>query len=302
MTIRFSDEDDAVAIANDSDFDLVAGVFTRDISRALRFADRVEAGQVYDGWISRELISFYERHVRVLFSRFGARVKYWLTFNEINSLLQAPFMSGGINTPKAQLAERDLYQAMHHELVASALATRIARELAPGSRIGCIVLSLPAYPLTPSPEDMLTAMEADQANLVYSDVHTQGRYPGYFLRTLREKKIELDITEEYREVLSPTPSISSPSATTCFVAETGAQRSRHPAKATSSATYRTPPCVRGRSVRQRCSRSQNLERYNGAAAPERAIELRKLVNEHHRCARSRSVQDLSPFKPDSTHQ
>ena len=158
----------------------------------------------YDGWVSRDLIGFYERYASVLFARYGARVKYWLTFNEINSLLHAPFMSGGINPPKDQLAEKDLYQAMHHELVASASATRIARELAPSAQIGCMVLSMPIYPLTPSPEDAVAVMKADHANLVYGDVHTRGVYPGYFLRSLREKGIELDITDADRETLTNT--------------------------------------------------------------------------------------------------
>ncbi|WP_200847118.1 glycoside hydrolase family 1 protein [Microbacterium sp. 18062] len=160
--------------------------------------------ETYDGWVSRELIGFYERYARTLFERYGARVKYWLTFNEINSLVHAPFMSGGIGTPKEQLNEGDLYQAMHHELVASARATRIAREVAPGAQIGCMVLSMPMYPLSPSPADALAVLAADHANLVYGDVHTRGEYPGYFLRTLREKGIELDITDEDREDLTHT--------------------------------------------------------------------------------------------------
>lgn len=158
----------------------------------------------YNGWASRELIGFYERYVRVLFGRYGARVKYWLTFNEINSLVHAPFMSGGINTPREQLSEQTLFQAMHHELVASALATKIAREIAPGALIGCMVLSMPTYPLTPKPADMLAVMDAEHANFVYGDVHTRGQYPGYFLRALREKGIELEITDEDRELLTHT--------------------------------------------------------------------------------------------------
>ncbi|NLA28851.1 MAG: glycoside hydrolase family 1 protein, partial [Propionibacterium sp.] len=43
--------------------------------------------KAYDGWTNRALIGFYERYARVLFERFGSRVKYWLTFNEINSVL-----------------------------------------------------------------------------------------------------------------------------------------------------------------------------------------------------------------------
>jgi 6-phospho-beta-glucosidase len=160
--------------------------------------------ETYDGWTDRRLIAFYENYARTLFERYGARVKYWLTFNEINSLLHAPFMSGGINTPKDELTEQQLYQAMHHELVASARATRIAREVAPNAQIGCMVLSMPVYPLSPSPADALEVMSFDHSNLVYGDVHTRGAYPGYFLRTLAEKGIELDITDEDRDDLTNT--------------------------------------------------------------------------------------------------
>lgn len=160
--------------------------------------------ETYDGWVSRDMITFFERYVRVLFDRYGSRVKYWLTFNEINSVIHAPFMSGGINTPREQLAKSDLYQAVHHELVASALATRISHELYPENKIGCMVISMPIYPLTPDPQDVLATMHADHMNLMFSDVHTRGYYPGYALRYFRENGIELDITDEDRELLTHT--------------------------------------------------------------------------------------------------
>lgn len=160
--------------------------------------------EAYGGWTNRALIGFYERYARTLFERFGSRVRYWLTFNEINSLLHAPFMSGGIPIPEGGVPKNALYQAMHHELVASARATRIAREVAPDAKVGCMVLSMPIYPLSPSPVDALAVMDADHGNLVYGDVHTRGEYPGYFLRTLREKGIELDITDEDRADLKNT--------------------------------------------------------------------------------------------------
>jgi 6-phospho-beta-glucosidase len=160
--------------------------------------------EAYDGWVSRELIGFFERYARTLFRRYGHRVKHWLTFNEINSVLHLPFMSGGINTPKEQLSPSDLYQAAHHELVASALATRIAHEMIPEVAVGCMVLAMPIYPLSPAPADMMAVMEADHANLMFSDVHARGHYPGYALRHFREHGIALDITDEDRETLTNT--------------------------------------------------------------------------------------------------
>jgi len=158
----------------------------------------------YGGWANRKLIDLYARYARTLFERYGKRVKYWLTFNEINSLAHIPFMSGGIPTPADQLSEAELYQAMHHELVASALATKIAREVAPNAKIGCMILAMPTYPLTPDPDDVLAAMHAEQGNFAFGDVHCRGEYPGYFLRKLRDQGIELNITDEDRELLRNT--------------------------------------------------------------------------------------------------
>ncbi|MCU1446027.1 glycoside hydrolase family 1 protein [Cryobacterium sp.] len=158
--------------------------------------------RTYDGWVNRDLIGFYERYARVLFARYGSRVKYWLTFNEINSVLHAPFMSGGINTPKDQLSKTDLYQAVHNELVASALVTKAARELAPSAQVGCMVLAMPTYPLSPDPDDVMAALTTERTNLAFGDIHVRGEYPGYYLRSLREQGVDLVISDEDRTILA----------------------------------------------------------------------------------------------------
>ena len=158
----------------------------------------------YNGWTNRKLIGFYENYVRTIFERYKGKVKYWLTFNEINSILHAPFMSGGINTPKEELTEQELYQAAHHELVASALATKIGHEIMPGAKIGCMILSMPTYPLTPSPDDMIQVMEDEHKNYFFGDVHARGVYPGYMKRYFREHGIEIHFEPEDEEILKNT--------------------------------------------------------------------------------------------------
>ncbi|MBQ1889121.1 MAG: family 1 glycosylhydrolase, partial [Selenomonas sp.] len=150
----------------------------------------------YNGWISHDLIGFYERYVRTIFTRYKGKVKYWLTFNEINSVLHAPLMSGGIMTPLAELSKSDLYQACHHELVASALATKIGHEIDPQAQIGCMVLSMPTYPLTPKPDDVIAAMQANNLNDFFGDMHVRGVYPGYMKRYFRENGITIKTTPE----------------------------------------------------------------------------------------------------------
>lgn len=158
----------------------------------------------YDGWINRRMIQFYEKFVRTIYKRYKGKVKYWLTFNEINSVLHEPLMSGGILTDKSKLTKQDLYQAVHHELVASALATKIGHEMMPEAQIGCMILSMPIYPLTPSPEDMIKVMETEHMNYFFGDVHVRGAYPGYMKRYFRENQIEIKMEPEDEELLKNT--------------------------------------------------------------------------------------------------
>lgn len=158
----------------------------------------------YNGWADRRMVGFYEKYVRTLFTRYGSKVKYWLTFNEINSVLHSPFMSGGICTPKEELSEQVLYQAVHHELVASALAVKIAHEMIPQAKVGCMILSMPIYPLTPAPDDVIASLKAEHQNDFFGDVHVRGSYPGYMLRYFKEKNITIKMEPEDKEILRNT--------------------------------------------------------------------------------------------------
>ncbi len=152
----------------------------------------------YDGWVNRDLIGFFENYARTVFTRYKDKVKYWLTFNEINSATHFPYMSAGIWTPKEKLSKQNLYQAMHHELVASALAVKIAHEINPNFQVGCMILGVPNYPLTSMPADVLKAMEQDRQNLFFADVHARGEYPTYMNRFFKENDIKLNITDEIK--------------------------------------------------------------------------------------------------------
>ena len=143
--------------------------------------------------------------MRTLFTRYKGTVKYWLTFNEINSILHVPLTSGGILTPKEQLSLQELYQACHHEFVASAQAIKLAHEMMPDAKIGCMVLAMPIYPLTPAPDDIIAVMQADHFNDFFGDMHVRGVYPGYMKRFFREHGIKIQATEEELRLLRENP-------------------------------------------------------------------------------------------------
>ncbi len=157
--------------------------------------------KTYDGWCSRKMIDFFKRYVNTVMERYKGKVHYWLTFNEINSILHNPYLSGSILTPKEQLSKSDLYQAIHHELVASALVTKMAHEIDPDNKVGCMVIGIPSYPLTPNPDDVIVNMEQDRHNLYFTDVQARGAYPKYLNRYFKENGIQIQMEEGDEEIL-----------------------------------------------------------------------------------------------------
>lgn len=158
----------------------------------------------YDGWKSRDLIGFYEKYVRTVFTRYKGKVHYWITFNEINSIWHFPLMGAGILTPKNLLNAQDLYQAAHHELVASALATKIGHEIDSENKIGCMVLGLTSYPRTCNPDDVIATMEESKRGYFFTDIHMRGYYPSYALKMMEKEGVVLDATDEDLETLKNT--------------------------------------------------------------------------------------------------
>lgn len=158
----------------------------------------------HGGWRNRKLIGFFERFAETVFRRYRGRVRYWLTFNEINSILHQPFLSGAIEAPREELSEAELYQAIHHELVASARVTRLAHEVDSENLVGCMIIGIPRYPLTPQPEDVLKAMRESQLDIAFGDIQCRGTYPSFLLRHFREHGVELDITDADRADLTHT--------------------------------------------------------------------------------------------------
>ena len=150
----------------------------------------------YNGWASRELIEFYMNYCKAIFERYKDKVKYWLTFNEINMLLHMPFMGAGILFEEGENPEEVKYRAAHYELVASAKAVQLAHKLMPGSMVGCMLAAGQYYPFTCNPNDVYAAMEADRDNYFFIDAQARGAYPVWAWKRMERAGIHLDCTED----------------------------------------------------------------------------------------------------------
>ena len=160
----------------------------------------------YGGWRSRKVIDFFVKFATVVFDRYKDKVKYWMTFNEINNQVGmmnewSLFTNSGLLIKPDEDKEAVMFQAAHYEAVASALAVQIGHRINPDFQIGCMVAMGPVYHATPNPNDVFKAERTMQTNYYLADVQVKGKYPAFLDRYFDRHAFNLDITLEDRDVL-----------------------------------------------------------------------------------------------------
>nr|MCR5606499.1 family 1 glycosylhydrolase [Treponema sp.] len=124
----------------------------------------------FGSWRDRRMVDCFEKYCRTVLTRYKNKVKYWLTFNEINMLLHAPFMGAGLYFEEGENEEQVKYNAAHHELIASAKAVKLAHEIIPDCKVGCMLAAGQYYPLTCNPKDVWAALADNRKNFFFIDV------------------------------------------------------------------------------------------------------------------------------------
>ncbi|CZR01478.1 Hypothetical protein Tpal_2654 [Trichococcus palustris] len=153
----------------------------------------------YDGWVSREAVGFFAKFSETVFREYKDLVKYWLSFNEIDSVFRHPFTTVGVVEEKyadKKATEEAIYQALHHQFVASAQATKQLREIIPGAQMGAMLTKTMTYAETCDPEEVLMAQKANRDNHFYADVQVFGEYPKHVLNYFEENGFQIERTEE----------------------------------------------------------------------------------------------------------
>ncbi len=161
----------------------------------------LELVEKYGSWKSRKMIDCFLRYCDVVFRHFKNRIRYWITFNEINMLMHLPFMGAGIRFEKGEDEIQVKYQAAHHELVASALAVKLAREICPDAQVGCMLAAGSVYPYSCNPADVWESMKKDRENYFFIDVQARGEYPEYAKKFLEQQGIRIGMQEGDLDIL-----------------------------------------------------------------------------------------------------
>ncbi len=171
----------------------------------------------YGGWSNPKVIKFWNNYARTLFTRYKGKVKYWLTFNEVNNLLKNPLVAGGTLTiddpadpsdPIGSTTEKNKWQAYYNLLVANAETVKTAKEIDPDAKVGIMMTasSVATYPYNCDPDNVWGAFDTQRmTNFYFSDPNCLGIIPGYVKRVWRENDCEPEMTEEGLQLIKDYP-------------------------------------------------------------------------------------------------
>lgn len=160
----------------------------------------------YGGWMNRKVIDFFVKFARVCFERYKDKVKYWMTFNETNNQMNYKndtfaWNNSGVIFNDFENPEEVMYQAAHHELVASAMAVKIGHDIEPSLKIGCMIAMIPIYPYSCRPDDVMLSLREMHMRYFFADVHCRGHYPSYAKKMFEKKRFNVKMEEDDIKIL-----------------------------------------------------------------------------------------------------
>lgn len=163
----------------------------------------VHLTETINGWESPKIVAYFVHYTKFLIDEYKDEVKYWITFNEINMIMNSPYLGGGLFTDCSERSsESCIHQALHHQLIASALTVKYFHENAKDNLVGNMIARLQNYPYTCSPADVLATQQQNQFNYFPTDIQVKGYYPASILNYYREKDIVVDWYPGFEEILA----------------------------------------------------------------------------------------------------
>lgn len=161
----------------------------------------------YGGWMNRKLIGFFVHYAQTVMMRYKDKVKYWMTFNEINNQSNTAadifgWTNSGVRFSQYNNKKEAMYQAAHNEMVAGAAVVKMGHEINPEFKIGCMCSFVPYYPYSCNPKDVMTAVECMHERFHFSDVQIRGHYPAYVKKEWELEGIHVEMAPEDEGILA----------------------------------------------------------------------------------------------------
>ncbi|MBE9390401.1 6-phospho-beta-glucosidase [Vagococcus salmoninarum] len=157
--------------------------------------------KAYGGFRNKQVVDFFVNYAGVVMERYKNKVKYWMTFNEINNQAGGAhalhnWTNSGVIVKDGENAEEVIFQASLYELIASAKAVALGHKINPEMQIGCMMAYVPVYPYSCNPGDLLAAQKAMNLRYFYNDIHAYGKIPNFALKEWELKGYNIEYTAE----------------------------------------------------------------------------------------------------------
>ena len=159
--------------------------------------------ETYGGFRNKQVIDFFVHYAQTVMTRYKDKVKYWMTFNEINNQADGQhdlhtWTNSAIRFEEGENKEEITFQAGLNELIASAKVVKLGHEINPDFQIGCMMAYVPVYPYSCRPEDLMASVKVMNRRFFYSDIHVRGKIPSYARKYWQQKGYTIEISEKKR--------------------------------------------------------------------------------------------------------
>lgn len=160
----------------------------------------------YGGFKNRKVVDYFVKFAEVCFKKYHSKVKYWMTFNEINNQMDVNnpiflWTNSGVKINAGENPREVLYKVAHNELIASALAVKVGHEIDDSIQIGSMISHVPIYPYSCKPEDIMLAQESMHERFFFPDVQVRGYYPSYALKEFERSNYDIGMLPGDDEIL-----------------------------------------------------------------------------------------------------
>lgn len=157
----------------------------------------------YDAWYDKKVGDMFVKFAKLVIDRYHDIVKYWVPINEIDSIIRHPYSSAGL--VEDRFPDKDfenvVYQAMHNQFIASAKIIKYIHENYSDLKVGSMITATMVYPYNSDPRNTLKSREVMRESYDFSDIQVRGKYPRSLILRLKAKNIDLNISQEDKDLL-----------------------------------------------------------------------------------------------------
>lgn len=140
----------------------------------------------YGSWKNRKIIDFYLKYCETLFRAWKGKVRYWVTFNEMNHIDPATeasdiftYMIGGVKYSELNNPAQTLAEIGYNMTAAAVKAVRLGHQIDSEYRIGCVFGLQPVYAYNCKPHNAFVAFQEMYRDFYQVDAMCKGCFPKY---------------------------------------------------------------------------------------------------------------------------